>query len=184
MVSGVGSRALAWVLEIPGASRTLLEGTIPYSASSLSNVLGATTEKAVSETTAFSMARTAYKRAVKLRENDTAVIGIGCTGAITTNRERRGINHAFIAIWGARGQTCTHLELEKGLNTPIASTTCQPPRRFSSLAGAGVPTVRLPAGTCGAPAICRPRVRARWEAETGAHIPEHQPLPVAGPGSH
>ena len=117
MVSGVGSRALAWVLEIPGASRTLLEGTIPYSASSLSNVLGTTTEKAVSETTAFSMARTAYKRAVKLRENDTAVIGIGCTGAITTNRERRGINHAFIAIWGARGQTCTHLELEKGLRT-------------------------------------------------------------------
>ena len=115
IISGVGSRALAWILEIPGASKTLLEGAVPYSTSSLVNVVGATIEKAVSETTALSMAKSAYRRAVKLREDDTAVIGIGCTGAITTNRERRGLNHAFIAIWGAKGQTCTHLELEKGL---------------------------------------------------------------------
>ena len=100
MISGVGSRALAWILEIPGASGTLLEGSIPYSDPSLANVLETPIEKAVSGTTAFSMARTAYRRAVKLREDDTAVIGIGCTGAITTNRERRGLNHAFIAIWG------------------------------------------------------------------------------------
>ncbi len=115
IVSGVGSRALSWILDIPGASKTLLEGSVPYSTSSLMNVVGAPIEKAVSETTAFSMARSAYRRAVKLREDDVEVIGIGCTGAITTNRERRGLNHAFIAIWGAKGHSCTHLQLETGL---------------------------------------------------------------------
>ena len=115
IISGVGSRALAWILEVPGASNTLLEGSVPYSTSSLVSVIGAPVEKAVSETTAFSIARSAYRRAVRLRDDDTAVIGVGCTGAITTNRKRRGLNHAFIAIWGAKGHSCTHLELEKGL---------------------------------------------------------------------
>ena len=55
IISGVGSRALAWILEIPGASKTLLEGSVPYSTSSLVNVVGATIEKAVSETTALSL---------------------------------------------------------------------------------------------------------------------------------
>ena len=64
-VSGVGTKAIAWLLEIPGASNTILEGIIPYSQSSLINFIGSIPSNAVSEQTSQEMARASYKRAIK-----------------------------------------------------------------------------------------------------------------------
>ena len=39
-LTGAGSKALSWLLEVSGSSRTLIEATVPYSKESLSNFLG------------------------------------------------------------------------------------------------------------------------------------------------
>ena len=118
-VSGVGTKAIAWLLEIPGASNTILEGIIPYSQHSLIDFMGMTPSNSVSEETSQKMARASYKRAIKLREEDSEVIGIGCTGAISTNRERKGANHAYISICSQNSISSTHIELKKGFRTRI-----------------------------------------------------------------
>ena len=122
-VSGVGTKAIAWLLEIPGASNTILEGIIPYSQSSLINFIGSIPSNAVSEQTSQEMARASYKRAIKLRAENSEVIGIGCTGAISTNRERKGANHAYISICSQNSISSTHIELKKGLRNRIEEET-------------------------------------------------------------
>ena len=46
--------------------------------------------------------------------NEMDIIGVSCTGAISTNRKRRGDNQAFVGLWGARLKYVAHLILEKG----------------------------------------------------------------------
>ena len=41
-VSGAGSKALSWLLEVPGASNSILEANVPYSEKSMSSFLGST----------------------------------------------------------------------------------------------------------------------------------------------
>ena len=60
-VSGVGTKAIAWLLEIPGASNTILEGIIPYSQHSLIDFMGITPSNSVSEETSQKMARASWK---------------------------------------------------------------------------------------------------------------------------
>ena len=54
--AGAGSRALADLLGVPGASRTLLEALIPYAADSFDEFLGLRPEKYVSADTGRRMA--------------------------------------------------------------------------------------------------------------------------------
>ena len=66
--AGAGSRALADLLGVPGASRTLLEALIPYAADSFDEFLGLRPEQYVSEETGRRMAGRALARARHLRE--------------------------------------------------------------------------------------------------------------------
>jgi nicotinamide mononucleotide (NMN) deamidase PncC len=116
-VAGVGTKSIAWMMEVSGASNTFLEGIIPYSESSLTHLIGHSVVNSVSEETSLAMARVCYKRATILREDDVDVIGVSCTGAISTNRERRGDNHAYISVWGLNSRSTTHLKLQKGRRT-------------------------------------------------------------------
>ena len=52
-VTGGGVATLTWLLTVPGASRTILEGTVPYAASALTGLLGAVPDQAVSAATAI-----------------------------------------------------------------------------------------------------------------------------------
>ena len=40
-----------------------------------------------------------------------------CTAAISTDRERKGDNNAYVSIWGSSAISCTHLHMKKGLRT-------------------------------------------------------------------
>jgi nicotinamide mononucleotide (NMN) deamidase PncC len=113
-IAGAGIQAAKWLLDIPGASKTVLEIQIPYSDNSMSDVLGYMPEQFVSEKTALDMARKAYERSLILRTQNERVIGIACTAAITTDRDRRGDNHAYICLWTADSRHVEHLTLEKG----------------------------------------------------------------------
>lgn len=113
-VAGAGSQAVAWLLDVAGASRTLLEVLVPYGSKSMVAFLGREPDQYVSVATAEDMARSAYRRAQSLREEDYPVLGLGCTATIATDRPKRGEHRCHIAVWDdARVATYT-LVLDKG----------------------------------------------------------------------
>lgn len=113
-VSGAGSQAVAWLLGVAGASRTLLEVIVPYGRSSMIDLVGFEPGQFVSAETAKSMARAAYRRAVRLRENELPVVGLACTATIATDRPKRGDHRAYVAAWDNLGCSAYNLLLDKG----------------------------------------------------------------------
>jgi hypothetical protein len=110
--TGGGSSAIARLLETPGASRSILEATIPYSLASLTDFLGFRPEQACSAETARAMAMAAFVRARRLapEEESESLCGIGCTASLATDRPKRGSRRVHVAIQTARyTETYGHL---------------------------------------------------------------------------
>jgi hypothetical protein len=85
-----GSQALAWLLAVPGATRTVLEVTLPYSYAAFDRFIGFQPAQYVSPETAIVLATTAYRRARLLAAEGTPAIGLACTAALITDRPRVG----------------------------------------------------------------------------------------------
>ncbi len=98
VVTGGGTQAIADLLAVPGASRTVLEVVIPYSEAALAEFLGADPDQAVSVETAAALARAAYKRAVVLHAAEGSLVGVACTAALATDRLKKGTHRAHIGI--------------------------------------------------------------------------------------
>ena len=97
--AGAGSQALYWLHGVAGSSRTVLTAVDVYSPSALAELLvGGPIERAVSRSTALSMAAWALARAEQLAGPLTPIIGVGCTAALATERERRGANRCIITL--------------------------------------------------------------------------------------
>ncbi|MDA1348607.1 MAG: hypothetical protein O3A47_07035 [Chloroflexi bacterium] len=114
-VTGGGAQTLSWLLRVPGASNTVIEAVAPYSEAALRDFLGSQPDQAVSGETARAMARTAYRRAVRLRPDDRPVTGIACTASIASNRPKRGDHRCHVAAWNDTRVTTYSLVLSKGL---------------------------------------------------------------------
>ena len=115
-VAGAGNYALAWLLGVGGASRTVLETRVPYGYLAMTDFLGGyAPEQTVSADTARRMARSAWARGMSLREQDAPIVGLACTATIATDRTKRGDHRAFIATWDDDSVTTDSLVLEKGL---------------------------------------------------------------------
>ncbi len=118
VVTGGGSRAVADLLTVPGASRTVLEAWAPYGERSLTEFLGTAPRQAVSVETASAMARKACERAVRLRPRaDAPVMGVACTAALATDRPRRGDHRAHVAVCADETVTTYSVTLEKGVRS-------------------------------------------------------------------
>ena len=117
VVSGVGSQSINWLLSVPGASKTVIEAHIPYANESLNHYIGEIPEQYVSESTAILMAKSAYFNGVKFHNDFSDVIGVSCTGAISTNRPRKGANQAYIAVWSPKLKYVRYVSLNKGERT-------------------------------------------------------------------
>jgi phosphopantetheine adenylyltransferase len=117
VVAGAGSKALSWLLEISGSSRTLIEATIPYSKESLAAFLGKYPDSAVSMKTAQYMAQKAFCKAKVFEEDQRSIIGLGCTATIVTDREKQGAHRGYISTMSNKGLKNWKLELQKGLLT-------------------------------------------------------------------
>ena len=113
-VAGAGGEALAWLLSVPGASRTVLEAIIPYGQRSMAEFLGQEPAQYVSPEMARQMAESAYRRAICLREAAEPVVGLACTATIATDRPKRGEHRCCIAFWDDKGDTTYDLKLAKG----------------------------------------------------------------------
>jgi hypothetical protein len=117
-VSGAGTQAVAWVLGVAGASRTVLEVVVPYGRLSMSGFLGFEPEQSAAAETARQMARAAYRKArAQLRDgsDNSPPLGLACAAAIATDRPRRGEHRAFVATWSEEGTTTYSLRFHKGL---------------------------------------------------------------------
>ncbi len=115
-VAGAGNYALAWLLGVGGASRTVLETRVPYGYLAMTDFLGGyAPEQTVSVDTSSRMARAAWNRGMSLREAELPIIGVSCTATIATDRTKRGDHRAFVTTWDADGATTDSLVLEKGL---------------------------------------------------------------------
>ncbi len=114
-VSGAGAQAVAWLLGVAGASRTILEARVPYGRESMNSFLGFEPEQSASAQTAKDMARAAYREAKAQLEDDSPPVGLACAAAIATDRPKRGEHRAYVSAWDQSGNTLYSLNLHKGL---------------------------------------------------------------------
>jgi nicotinamide mononucleotide (NMN) deamidase PncC len=115
VVTGGGMQAVADLLAVPGASRTVLEALVPYSQASQTAFLGQTVDQSVTAEAGAAFAQAAYRRAIELRESAAApVIGLACTAALATDRPKKGDHRAHIGLTTADGTTVSSVILQKG----------------------------------------------------------------------
>ncbi len=108
-VTGGGTGLLAEMLGSAGASRTVLDASIPYSMASLEDLLGNPPDRACSGATARALAMAGFQRAQRL--GATRPFGFGSTASLATDRVKRGKSRAHIAVQTAdRG---FHLEVQR-----------------------------------------------------------------------
>jgi nicotinamide mononucleotide (NMN) deamidase PncC len=111
--SGGGATAAGLLLNMPGASRTVLEIVIPYSAQAFAEFLGRVPEQFCSAQTSRAMAARAHERARRLAPRET-VIGVGCTASLTTDRPKQGDHRFYITTQTDEQNTTYSLKLQKG----------------------------------------------------------------------
>jgi len=96
-VTGGGVGAAAWLLSVPGGSRSVLEVVVPYEERSLESFLGHTPVSCCSAETARLMAGRALERARWLAPGQ-AVAGIACTASLRSERPKHGDHRFHLAI--------------------------------------------------------------------------------------
>ena len=114
-VSGAGTQAVAWLLGVAGASRTILEALVPYGRESMRAFLGFEPKQSASAQTAKDMSESAYKQAKSQLEDDSPPVGLACAATIATDRPKRGDHRAYVSAWDQSGNTLYSLKLHKGL---------------------------------------------------------------------
>jgi len=117
-VTGGGSGAVSSLLQVSGASATVLEAVVPYSATALADWLGGEPDHYCSERTARAMAMAAFERARELSDtNPMRVYGIGATASLASNRPKRGPHRIHVAWQSAEITNVVSCELQKDVRT-------------------------------------------------------------------
>ena len=98
VVTGGGSGALATLLQVPGASRTLLDACIPYSQRALEQFLGGRPDRACDAPTARALAMAAFHHARSLSGTVTGLFGVSCTASLATDRPKRGAHRVYVGL--------------------------------------------------------------------------------------
>ena len=113
-ITGGGAGAIAQLLSVPGASRTVLEAVVPYGSEALADLLGAPPEQACSVETAVAMARRAHARARALEPGNDSLIGLAVTSSLASDRPKRGDHRCHLAVAAPSGVERWSVTLQKG----------------------------------------------------------------------
>jgi hypothetical protein len=116
-LTGGGSGAIGRLLEVPGASRTVLEAVVPYAPASLAAWLGGPPDQSCSAPTARALAMAAFHRGCTYRENPFEVAGLACTASLATDRPKRGEHRVHLSLQTATLTSVRSLVLAKGRRT-------------------------------------------------------------------
>ena len=114
-ITGGGSGALTRLLAVPGASATVLEGQVPYSARALIDYLGTPPDHFCDDATALAMAVVAFQRATRLVDDtsdSSTLLGLGATASLASDRPKRGDHRALVALQTDSSTTLARLDLE------------------------------------------------------------------------
>ena len=120
VLTGGGSRAVSALLEVPGASRSVLEATIPYAPEALAEWLGAAPEHSCTQRTARAMAMAGYQRALRLtssRQPAPPFAAVACTASLATDRPKRGSHRVHLALQTGAETWARSLVFVKGKRT-------------------------------------------------------------------
>jgi hypothetical protein len=112
-VTGGGAGAAGLLLSVPGGSRTVLEVLVPYHDQSLCDFLGRRPAQFCSVETSRAMAERAAERARWLAPGE-AVVGVGCTASLASDRPKRGDHRSHVALSAAGLHAVYSLTLSKG----------------------------------------------------------------------
>ena len=113
--SGGGTRAISALAEVPGASRTLIEAVVPYSAKAMTGWLGGRPDQFCAASTSRRMAMAALFHAERLSDSSAATAGVACTAGLATDRPKRGCHRAHVAVQTIERTVSWSLFLKKGL---------------------------------------------------------------------
>jgi hypothetical protein len=116
-VTGGGSEAIASLLNVPGASRTVLEAVVPYSSAALADWLGGAPDSYCSEQTARAMAGAAMLRGLALGGDAKRLLGVGCTASLASDRPKIGEHRLHVALQTLPETVVASLILTKGLRS-------------------------------------------------------------------
>lgn len=112
VLAGGGAQALGLLLNVPGASRTVMEGLVPYDEAALAEFLGHRPAQFCSLDTSIRIARRAFDRAGWLAPGES-VLGIGCTATLTTDRPKRGDHRVHLSVAGETDTVSYSLTMSK-----------------------------------------------------------------------
>lgn len=112
MLNG-GSNLLAAICQVPGASKTLLAGYVPYSSKALHEFINGTPEQTCCTQTARYMAMAAFNRARQLSLDTEHLFGLGCTASLKTSTAKRGAYRIHTAVQTSTKTNVTSLILQK-----------------------------------------------------------------------
>jgi hypothetical protein len=146
LITGGGSLLLADLLSVPGASATVLDAQVPYSAARLAQVLGAPPEQAASAATASDLATVAFERALDLARDEVPpdrLFGLGITASLRTRVPKQGDHRAHVALQTVAASQRWHLALVKGARTRLQEERLLRDVALSALA-AGLPLDERP----------------------------------------
>jgi hypothetical protein len=134
--SGGGASGIADLLAVPGASRTVLEATVPYSEGAMLAWLGGRVDQFCSSRTARSMAVVAWQRARRFAAEPTdkngselffaenssdpfvhEVAGVAVTASLATDRPKRGTHRVHAAVQTLERTAWASLEFDKETRT-------------------------------------------------------------------
>jgi hypothetical protein len=111
-LAGGGATAGAWLLAVPGGSRTVLEVRVPYATEAVDDWLGRPPESYCSAATARQMARRARERAAWLAPGEP-VVGAGGTASLRSDRPKKGDHRVHVAAATSRAVVSLSLTLAK-----------------------------------------------------------------------
>ncbi|KAK8957711.1 hypothetical protein KSP39_PZI001324 [Platanthera zijinensis] len=115
--AGGASQALGWLMSVPGASNTILEVLIPYSRTSMNQLLGKIPLQYTNQQTAEEMAILAYNRALKLSRPGWTVAGVGFTGTLASARPKIGDHRFYLSTRTSDRLWTSSISLIKGMRT-------------------------------------------------------------------
>ncbi|MBN2477419.1 MAG: hypothetical protein JXB62_22630 [Pirellulales bacterium] len=147
-VSGGGSRALAALLEMPGASRTVLEAMVPYSEPAMISLIGGRPDGFCSPRAARAMAMAAFGRAYEYAP-ESSPVGLACTAGLATDRPKRGPHRAHVALQSVSRTATWSLQLEKGRRSRAEEEAVVSRLVLNAVAEACGLSQRLPLDLCG-----------------------------------
>ena len=118
-LTGGASRAISDLLETPGASKTILEARVPYTASALDDYLGSKPDQYCSEVTSRALAMASFQRAIQLGGLPEVSVGVGLTASLVSNRPKRGSHRIYAALQTIHTTVMQSIEISKGVRSRI-----------------------------------------------------------------